>query len=77
MNTDWVDSLRRVFADDPKALARIPTKTDLDPKMEYFDYDTTFAKSILDRGEFIGIDETAKEVSLKMWELEARLAAKT
>lgn len=72
--TDFVESLRKQFASDPKKLARIPTKPGLDDKVDSYTCDTSFAKSILDRGDFIGLDECTRDMASNLWELEQKFA---
>ena len=72
-NTDWCRVLREVFADDPKALARIPANEGEDPRVDSYTLDTTLAKSVLGSGDFIGIEETARETALGLWAVEASL----
>ena len=68
-NTEWVGVLRKVFADKPEYLARIPAKEGKDLVPEIFTIDNSFSKSILGR-DYISLEKTSEDTAYSIWQLE-------
>ena len=69
---DVSEILQRVFANDLKALERIPAKLGLDKRVDHLNFDCKLAEEVLGR-PFIDLEKCVKDMAESLWELEKKL----
>lgn len=71
-NIDIVEISRKIFADNPEALARIPSAPGKDIRVPHYGADSTLALRVLGR-PFISLEKCLKDTAERLWELERSL----
>ena len=66
-NEEWVTALRKIFADKPEYLSRIPSKDCPEKMPEFFTVDNSFSRQFVD---YKTVEETVGDVVLSIWEIE-------